>query len=395
MNTIEEITTQKCTGCHACYAICPKKAIAMQPDERGFLQPVINQELCVGCKLCQKACPLNKEEKVPQGEPVAYAAYSLDKDNQLNSSSGGVFSLLAAEILHQGGAVYGAAYSEDFRVEHLRVTENIRPLQTSKYVQSRIGDAFVQVEQDLRSNKPVLFSGTPCQVGGLYGYLQNRNLNTENLLTVDLICHGVPSPLLWEKHLKTISNGRTPKFVNFRDKRLSWRRFSFTCQFDDGSEYSVEAGKDAYMQGFFANLTLRECCYDCRFKKRCRPADITLADYWGIEKHDPDMVNKDGTSAVLIHSRAGQNCFDKIAEKVNWKSIPVDSVLAGNSTLVRSVPPHPRKELFWKQAIDRRYEHLEELIADVLAPTAAEKVNFWIARLKRAGKKIVKKIMRK
>ena len=391
MNTIMEITSQKCTGCHACFSICPKKAIEMKPDERGFLHPVINRELCVECKLCQKACPLNEEKARCSGDPAAYAAYSLDRRNQWNSSSGGIFSLLATEILHQGGAVYGAAFSDDFLVEHRRATENIRPLQTSKYVQSRIGDTFFQVELDIRDGKDVLFSGTPCQVEGLYSYLHQRNVDLEKLLTVDLICHGVPSPLLWEKHLETISKGRIPVFANFRDKRLSWGGFSLTCQFDDGSEYSVAAGKDAYMQGFFANMTLRESCYNCKFKTKSRVSDITLADYWRVEKHDPDMHNKNGTSAVIIHSQKGQDYFDLVASKVNRKKIPLSSIIPGNLSMIQSAAPHPRKELFWKRAIEQYYDRFEDIIAEMLVPTTTERIKLWVVRIKRLGKRVLKK----
>lgn len=363
----------------------------MKPDKRGFLHPIINRELCVECKLCQTVCPLNEEKTQLSGEPVAYAAYTLDQENHWNSSSGGIFSLLASEILHQDGAVYGAAFSGAFRVEHRRVTEDIRPLQTSKYVQSRIGDTFLQVEQDIRNGKKVLFSGTPCQIGGLYSYLHRRKVDTENLLTVDLICHGVPSPLLWEKHIETISEGRTPVFVNFRDKRLSWGDFSLTCQFDDGSEYSVVAGKDAYMQGFFSNMTLRESCYDCQFKTKSRLSDLTLADYWRVEKHDPDMRNRNGTSAVIIHSQKGQSYFDSVASKVNRKRIPLSSILPGNLTMIQSVAPHPRKELFWQRAIEQRYDRFEDIITKMLVPTTAETINLWIVKLKRLGKRILKK----
>ena len=156
------ITEKICTGCHACFSICPKRAIEMKPDERGFLQPVINYDLCIGCKLCQKTCPLNTADMNSAGDPIANAAYSLNDENHRNSSSGGIFSLLASEILREGGTVYGAAFTEDFRVEHKRITNDIRPLQTSKYVQSRIGDMFSCVEQDIRNGQKVLFSGTPC-----------------------------------------------------------------------------------------------------------------------------------------------------------------------------------------------------------------------------------------
>lgn len=383
------ITEKICTGCHACYSICPKKAIDMKSDQRGFLQPVINEDLCVRCKMCQKVCPLNEKTMQFSGEPIAYAAYSLNEKNHKSSSSGGIFSLLASEVLQREGIIYGAVFTEKFKVEHRRIAENISPLMTSKYVQSQIGDVFCQVERDICDGKWVLFSGTPCQVGGLYNYLIKRKVNTEKLLMVDLICHGVPSPLLWEKHLETIANDRTPKFVNFRDKRLSWGGFSLTCQFADDSEYSIVAGEDAYMQGFFANMTLRESCYSCHFKTKSRISDITLADYWGIEKHDPDMENRNGTSAVIIHSPKGNELFDAVAAQMCRKEIPISSVLAGNSAMVHSVSPHPRKDLFWRRAIEQRYEHFEEIVEELLVPTMSEKINLLVVKWKRVIKRIL------
>lgn len=380
------ITEKICTGCHACFSICPKRAIEMKLDERGFLQPVINCDLCVGCKLCQKACPLNTADMKSAGEPIAYAAYSLNDENHRNSSSGGIFSLLASEILREGGTVYGAAFTEDFRVEHKRITNDIRPLQTSKYVQSRIGDMFSFVEQDIRNGQKVLFSGTPCQIGGLYSYLRQQKIDTGNLLTVDLICHGVPSPLLWEKHLNSISCGRKPVFANFRDKRLSWGGFCLTCRFDNGTEYSVEAGQDAYMQGFFANMTLRESCYTCQFKSVSRMADITLADYWGVEKYNPEMLDNNGTSAVLVHTLKGQQLFSKIKGQIRSKEVSLNSILAYNKPMVQSAAPHPRKEQFWKKAIEQQFNCYENLIVQLLKPTLLEKLNLWIVAIKRSVK---------
>lgn len=390
MNNKIVITEKKCTGCYACYSICPKNAIEMKADEKGFWQPIINADLCINCKLCQNVCPLNTETIKNTCNPTAYAAYSMNKENQWKSSSGGIFSLLASEILRQGGTVYGAAFSKNFQVEHTRVTNDVSSLQTSKYVQSKIGDMFLEAEKDIKSGKLVLFSGTPCQIGGLYSFMKQRKVETENLLTVDLICHGVPSPLLWKKHLDSISSGRNPVLVNFRDKRLSWGGYSLTCQFDDGTEYSVEAGQDAYMQGFFSNMTLRESCYSCRFKTVSRLADITLADYWGVEKYNPEMMDKDGTSAVLIQSQKGQRYFDTLKEQIKSEKVSIASILASNKSMIQSAVPHPRKNLFWQQAMKQQYEGFEDIIVQLLRPTIKEKINLWIVKLKVVGKRILR-----
>ena len=385
------ITEKNCTGCHACYSICPKRAIEMKSDDKGFLKPIINYDLCVGCKLCQNICPLNKPSFKCDQEPIAFAAFSLNDENHINSSSGGIFSLLASEILHEGGTVFGAAFNKDFHVEHVRITDDVLPLRTSKYVQSQIGDMFIAVEQDIRHGLKVLFSGTPCQISGLYSYLQQKRIDTTNLLTIDLICHGVPSPLLWEKHLKTISSDRKPVFVSFRDKRISWGGFNLTCRFDNGTEYSMNAGQDPYMQGFFANMTLRESCYFCQFKSLHRIADITLADYWGVEKFTPSMVDRNGTSAIIIHSSKGQLYFEAIKKQIKWEIVPVSSILSGNKTMVQSVLPHPRKNMFWQLAIQQQFDGFENIIVQLLKPTLMERVNLVIVKIKRIGKKILKK----
>ncbi len=391
MNNNIVITEKNCTGCHACYSICPKHAIEMKADVKGFLKPVINYDICIGCKLCQKTCPLNSESQKCDCEPKAYAAYSLNDENHKNSSSGGVFSLFASEILQEGGTVYGAAFNQDFFVEHIRITNDVKPLQTSKYVQSRIGDMFIGVEQDIRNGQKVLFSGTPCQIGGLYSYLQQKRIDTSNLLTIDLICHGVPSPLLWEKHLKHISCEKKPVFVNFRDKRMSWGGFNITCRFDNGSEYSLPAGQDPYMQGFFANMTLRESCYNCQFKSVSRKSDITLADYWGVEEHTPSMVDRNGTSAVIIHSPKGQVYFDTIRKQLKFEIVPINSIISGNKTMVQSVIPHPRKNMFWQLAIQQQFNDYEEIVLKLLEPTLMERLNMLVVKIKRVGKKILKK----
>lgn len=385
------ITEEICTGCHSCYSICPKHAIEMKSDDKGFLRPVINYELCVGCKLCQKSCPLNNISSKCDREPAAYAAFSLNENNHRNSSSGGLFSLFASEILKEGGSVYGAAFNNDFRVVHMRITNDVQPLKSSKYVQSVIGDMFICVEQDIRKGLKVLFSGTPCQIGGLYSYLQQKSIDTTNLLTIDLICHGVPSPLLWEKHLKNISNNRKPVFVSFRDKRISWGGFNLTCRFDNGTEFSKNAGQDPYMQGFYANMTLRESCYSCKFKSVTRMADITLADYWGVEKYTPSMVDRNGTSAVIIHSPKGQLYFEAIKKQIKWENVPFSSILSGNKTMVQSVLPHPRKNVFWQLAIQQQFDGFENIIVQLLKPTLMERVNLVIVKIKRIGKKILKK----
>ena len=388
-----EITHSCCTGCHSCYSICPQRAIEMKCDYKGFLRPIINRNLCVGCGLCQKACPLNCVTVPLDEKTVAYAAFSLDSSVHYNSSSGGIFTLLSTEVInYNNGAVYGAAFNDSYNVIHTRSTTDVRIFQTSKYVQSRIGDSFLKVEDDLRNNMTVLFSGTPCQTAGLKKYLDVKGVDTRKLMLVDIICHGVPSPLLWEKHVKNVSGERIPVFISFRDKRNSWGGYNFTCRFSDGTEYSVVANMDSYMKGFSSNMILRDSCYSCQYKTISRVADITLADYWGVENHDPDMKTRNGTSAVIIHSANGLELFSSVSSKMKKKEIELTSVIDGNSAMVKSVCPHPRTQMFWTLGNEQNYDHFEDIIDTLMKPTIGERFNRNIVSLKRKIKRTIKPI---
>ena len=384
------ITNSECTGCYACHSVCRKNAIEMKSDERGFLVPIINYDLCIGCKLCQRVCPLNSPELKTEEKTKAYAAYANENKLRLSSSSGGLFSCFADCIISNNGAVYGAVFSEEWEVIHGRTTDDFSKMRTSKYVQSRIGDIFCRVQKDLESNMSVLFTGTPCQVAGLNSYLKQKGIDTNNLFTVDIICHGVPSPMLWKKHLYNISNGKRIKNINFRDKRFSWGGFSLTVSFDDLTEYSKVAGEDGYMRGFFANMTLRNSCYACKFKSIMRESDITIADYWGVEKYDPDIMNEKGTSAVIIHSDKGRRLFENIKEKITAKEVDLEHILRKNMTMVESVKAHSRADLFWQKGAETDFCDFEKNIDELLKLTAFEKVNGIIVKIKRTLKKILK-----
>ncbi len=337
-----------CTGCFACANICPKQCINMTADNEGFLYPVVNVSLCINCGLCEKICPLLNAKTASDGrETKAYAAISKDEKIRLASSSGGLFTLIAESILDKDGVVFGAAFDEDFNVIHTYTEEKagLELFRGSKYVQSVIGETYKQAKEFLENGRTVLFTGTPCQIGGLYAYLGK---NYENLITQDLICHGVPSPAVWRKYLeyRECVSRAGARGISFRRKTCGWKKFYVSFEFSNDTEYVSKLTDDPYMQAFLSNLCLRPSCYDCSFKTKHRQADITLADFWGIQNFLPEMDDDKGTSLVVLHSDKGINVFEKIKNEITFKEVPLDNAIAYNSSMVKSVDMPKKRKTF-------------------------------------------------
>ena len=334
MNKI--IEKDKCCGCHACFNICPKNAISMQEDERGFLYPVINEEKCINCNMCKKVCPvLNRKEEL-ENKIMAYACYNRNLTERLKSSSGGIFCLIAKEIINRNGVVFGAAFDENFGVTHTYI-ENVKELKQfmgSKYTQSKIGTSYKDVKNFLDNGRYVLFTGTPCQIEGLKSYLKK---DYDKLYTQDIICHGVPSPKVWKKYLEYQKNKNKEeiKDISFRDKEHGWELSRMKISFNT-KIYSKDSNNDIYMQAFLKNICLRESCYNCSFKKKNRLSDITLADYWGINKVHPKMNDNKGISLVLVNSKKGIELFNNIKEKIIYKETNLDKAIKYNPALIES-----------------------------------------------------------
>lgn len=329
----------ECSGCSACEQACPANAITMHRDKTGFDYPVVNEKKCINCSVCDKICPIKNEFKVRTPEHV-YAVKNKNKGERLASSSGGVFSILAKDILAKGGTVYGAAFDCNWSVHHIRIeSENeLSLLRGSKYVQSKIGTIFKQVQKDLQENIPVLFSGTPCQVAGLLKFLKKKYTN---LTTVDIACHGVPNPRIWEEFLtKSFSNKKIEK-ISFRDKITGWNTFSFSITLS-GKQYSKKIWKHPYMCLFLHDFILRPSCHFCHFRNGKSGADITIADYWGIERNHPDFYDNVGISALITWNSVLPSsippscdfretsfedvCWGNIIFKTNWSKSPFSKV---------------------------------------------------------------------
>lgn len=320
-----------CSGCRACEKLCPTKAIKMEPDYRGFLYPTVDYDKCIKCKKCINSCSINNKENIK--EKLAYAAYNKDEKTRINSSSGGIFTLLAENIIEKGGIVFGAAFANDFTVEHILVQDkkDLEKLRTSKYVQSDTKNSYVEAEKFLKQGKLVYYSGTPCQIEGLKAYLQKEY---DNLILQDIICHGVPSPKVWKEYLKSKNN--KIKKVNFRSKeKTTWDDYQIEITYEGYKEYANH-NDDIFMKLFLENLILRDSCYSCKFKKENRESDLTLADFWGISKIDKSMDDNKGTSLVILNSSKGKKIFEEISNKIIKKEVNFKDAIKNNSSMIES-----------------------------------------------------------
>lgn len=348
-----------CTGCGACMQICPKDAIHMEEDQEGFLHPVIDDELCIRCGLCEQSCHALNEaaKKLPQEVCVLQS-----KDEKLleASSSGGAFSELARYILENNGCVYGAGWGEQFKVCHKRAENaaEMAEFRGSKYVQSDGEETFRQVKHDLASGKPVLYSGTPCQIAGLYRYLERTRTNTEELVTCDVICHGVCSPELWKGYIEYMGNvrGEEIETVELRNKKVGWSLPYMHIKYT-GSDYYKSWDRDIFYRIFWSHNALREACYRCKYASVERISDITLADGLGFEYIKGWDTNK-GISMVMINTQKGKQLFETIKDRVCIKEVKTD--LANQPMLGEAAHRPEKRDEFWKLYQEQGFSGLAE-----------------------------------
>lgn len=343
------IKKENCTGCMACKSICPKKAITIKIQEDGFSYPEIDETKCIKCGLCKKVCPVINQLKENENEIEVYACKNKNEEIRMESSSGGIFTMIAQWILNQKGVVFGVKLNEDLEAVH-SYTENeegIEDFRGSKYVQSQIGNSYQDVKLFLEQDRKVLFTGTPCQVEALLSYLGKEY---SNLYTQDFICHGVPSPAVWKRHLenKKAQTGEMPTKVEFRKKdNLGWQNFEVYYKYEQ-TEERIMHKEDSYMRLFLDNVILRKSCYHCQFKKLKRKSDITLADFWGISKIYPAFADKMGVSVVLVNSKKGQAIFEQIKEQLIFCEAKMEDVVKYNSPICKSVSYNKEREQFFK-----------------------------------------------
>lgn len=333
---------QLCTGCTSCANSCPRGCIKMVKDTCGFSFPKIDTESCVNCGICISACPVFQTKEKDEQNTVAYAAYTKNTDLRKASTSGGIFSEIAAEILNRGGVIYGAAYDEKFRVVHKSVEaiNDLTQLRGAKYAQSDLRDCFSNIKKRLDCDQSVLFSGTPCQIAGLKAFLKK---DYDNLFCIDLVCHGVPSPMVWEKYVQYRANsdcdGSMPESINLRCKDSGWSRYSYSVDFSYKSDirYLKNNGEDPFMQMFVKDYILRKSCGFCQEKGYNRKSDITLGDFWGIWDIDPEMDDNQGTSLLLAHSEKGEYLLDLIKNRIKIKKVELEEASRMNPAILKSV----------------------------------------------------------
>ncbi|MBQ4515397.1 MAG: Coenzyme F420 hydrogenase/dehydrogenase, beta subunit C-terminal domain [Clostridia bacterium] len=341
---------RNCSGCHACFNICPVNCISMDYDSEGFLYPIINQSLCIKCGRCEKACPVLNKSQSAEDKINAYAGINLDENTRMQSSSGGIFSLIAEYVLDNNGVVFGASFDENQEVCHIEISEKseLSKLRGAKYLQSRIGDAYAKTEKILKEDRLVLFSGTPCQIAGIKAYLGKEY---QNLILLDIICHGVPSPKIWTEYLKQQENKNKTSFtkiglIKFREKVPGWRNYSIVLDFGNGRKYKKLALEDSFMRAFLKNYILRPSCYNCHFKIDKSMADITLGDFWGIEKVLPDVSDNKGISLIFAHTEKGRNVLQLINEKMLCYEVKAADAVKYNPSAVQSTLLPPEREKF-------------------------------------------------
>ncbi len=380
---IEIRDKQECCGCEACAQVCHAGAITLLPDSEGFLYPTIDKQKCNNCGVCESVCPvINRAER---RTPLSiHSAINQNETVREESSSGGVFSLLAQQTLEGGGVVYGVKYGDNFEVIHsaAKTLDEARAFRGSKYVQSRLHDCFPQVRSHLKSGHEVLFSGTPCQVAALKLYLRR---DYPKLTLVDFICHGVPSPLVWQRYLGEIKAEHGPiKRVNLRDKRHGWRRYGVAIEgtTTQGEAYSTyeKFFKNPYIRGFLNDLYLRPSCYTCPTKSFRSGSDITIADYWGVEQQQPEMDDDKGTSLVMIHTPKGEALLQNLK-----CSIQVTTTKAIKKIAHSSPRPHRKRKEFFK--------HLSKEDISIAQMVATYTKRAWYKKYTRKISKLATKLL--
>lgn len=350
MNRI--IAKDKCSGCSACTAICPMQCISMIPDDEGFSYPEIDTEKCVNCNACVRVCPVRNSVNEVSFEQKGYVVSCNDDIIQRASAAGGAFSALAQTVIDNGGYVCGVALDEKFRAVH-RITNNredIINFSGSKYMQSDVECCFRSVLELLNKNKTVLFSGTPCQVEGLLNYVGKKN---ENLYTVDIVCHSVPSPGLFKSYIKYIENKYDDTIcgVKFRDKRYgySFPTIKLIGQ-RRGEFYYHGMESDPWLRAFFSNMCDRPSCYHCGFKKQYRRSDMTIWDCHNPEKYIRKISSDTGVTKVLVHSEKGLELFNQISDQYTCVEIDPRELVQSSDAMFHSIPMNQQRSTFWEDA---------------------------------------------
>lgn len=359
--SIIQLDKKMCTGCSACYSACPIKAIEMGEDENGFITPIVNTAKCRNCGYCSNVCP-ELNFRLKNSEKQVCLAVMAQNDVREISSSGGVFPILAEYILEKEGYVCGAAWNEKWEVEHkfIHTKDELYQLQESKYVQSNINDTYKKAKKLLETGKYVLFSGTPCQIDGLYHFLGK---DYENLLTMDILCHGVPAQKMFKNYLETKYKGKPIKHIQFRDKKKGWGAYT-TISFEDGHQITMNMQSCMWIMGYLRFYLNRDSCYNCKYTTKRRIGDFTVGDFWGIEKYYPTYNDKKGTSVVTLNNDKAIQIYNRIKDKFILKAwLPMDYSVEKNNTWIKNIAEPANRRRFLDYFKTENYcEALEQTI---------------------------------
>ncbi|NFO34814.1 (4Fe-4S)-binding protein [Clostridium botulinum] len=369
---LDILKKEECSACYACSNICLRECITMMEDNEGFLYPEIDKDKCIDCGLCEKVCLIINKIDKDEKQIVSYACKNKDNETRNKSSSGGVFTLLCEYVISKNGVVFGAAFNNEFEVNHMyaKTLEQCEKFRGSKYVQSKIGNTYRQAKEFLEDGRIILFSGTQCQIKGLNLFL---NKEYDNLITTDIICHGVPSPKVFNIYKESLIQKYNSciKDIRFRDKAHGWKKFSYVTEFKNNKIYSKTLNDDIYMKGFLDNLYLRPSCYECKAKNFLSSSDISLADYWGVQNIHSEFDDDKGTSLVLVNSKKGQDIFNEISHNMNFIKTDLDYAISNNPCIVRPVKYNPKREKFFSELND---DNIEEIINKYTKVTFMQKV---------------------
>ena len=380
---------KECTGCHACYSVCPKSAISMIPNSEGFLYPEIDSSKCIQCNLCSSVCPVINLQNKSDENTIAYALAIKDKTIRMESSSGGAFTSFAEQIITENGIVFGAKFDSNFQVIHgwTNNVEGLADFRGSKYLQSNIHNSYIECKDSLNNGQKVLFTGTPCQIQGLKRFLKKEY---DNLITVDFVCHGVPSPLLWKTYLEYRVNTDGHSFsdiskISFRNKDDGWKKFSLSVTYNDSTKYRQLLSNDYYMKLFLRDVALRKSCYNCSAKGVNRISDITIADFWGLQNILPEIDDDTGTSLIIVHSDKGKSLISKLTD-CTITEVNLNDCIKFNSAIINSKPFNRKRNRFYK---DLNNKSFLKVVNKYSEKTAFEKICSLFVRALKKAKKII------
>lgn len=376
MTNITTLEKNKCNGCSACYNVCPSNAITLQKNNEGFLYPQIDNDKCTNCGLCVKSCSALNTKYLNNSKPNCYAYKAPDKI-RLNSASGGAFTTLAEHFIQNGGYVCGAIWDSDWSVKHIvsNKIQDLEKMKNSKYIQSDLKQCYSEIKTLLKNDKKVLFSGTPCQIAGLKSFL-NKNFN--NLFCIEILCHGVPSPKVFQKYLQENYNVKEIKNINLRSKHLIGCRPSHVELTLNNSKKYIHAHNDIFYKAFLSDISLRKSCYSCQFNKLPRQGDITIGDFWGIERFNKKIDDKKGVSLILENNHTAKTLIQILQNNSYFiKKTPLKVAFKMNPNIRTATKEHKNRDLFFK--------YLDKYsLNDTLDYTLNDKadcmiINYWFA----------------